>query len=101
MFTVQSFAGSGFSIVRYSVKPAPTFPSAKYQILLTGPVTVEDGVPVGEGLGDGEEDGVGDGVVVADGVADGVPVGDAVTLADGLAVGVGGGVLPVIVKLFV
>jgi|SRR5690242_14811401 hypothetical protein len=103
MVTVQSFTVSGFSIVRYSVKPVPTFPSAKYQVLLTGPVAVGDGVPVGEGdgLGDAEGDGVGDGVSVGDGVEDGVivgdTVGDGVTLGDGLGVGL----LPVIVKLFV
>ena len=95
MLTVQSFTVSGFSMVRYSVKPAPTFPSAKYQVLLTGPVAVGDGVPVGEGdgLGDTEGEGVGEGEFVGD------AVGDGVALDDGLGVGVGVAALPVIEKL--
>ena len=80
------------------MKPAPTFPSAKYQVLLTGPVPVVDGVPVGDGEGlgddvaDGLGDGEGDGVFVGDGVTVGVfvtdAVGDAVFVADALGVGV-------------
>src|SRR5215472_1687852 len=37
MLTEQDSAVSGFSSVRYSLKPPPTKPSAKYQVLLTGP----------------------------------------------------------------
>jgi len=87
--------------VRYSVKPAPTLPSAKYQVLLTGPVAVGDGVPVGEGDGLGDAEGEGDGDAVGDGVLVGDAVGDAVTLGDGLGVEVGVGALPVIEKLSV
>jgi hypothetical protein len=83
------------------VKPAPTFPSAKYQVLLTGPAAVGDGVPVGEGNGLGEGDGDGDGDGDGVGVSVGDGVGDGVILGDGLGVGVGVGALPVIVKLFV
>ncbi len=53
-------------MVRYSVKPWPTLPSAKYHIEFTGP---------GGSLGGGVPVGVGDGVLVAVVVGDGVLVG--------------------------
>src|SRR6266699_7115141 len=52
-------------MVRNSVKPWPTLPSAKYHVGLTGPEDVGIGVPVG----------VGAGVLVPVGVGDGVGVG--------------------------
>src|SRR6266581_2089840 len=38
-------------MVRNSVKPWPTLPSAKYHVGLTGPEDVGIGVPVGVGVG--------------------------------------------------
>jgi len=65
-------SGSGFWMVRNCVKPWPTLPSAKYQVVLVGPI------PLGGGGG-----GVGVGVDVLVLVAVGVLV----------SVGVGVGVL--------
>jgi putative redox protein len=47
--------GVGLSSERYSLKPPPTRPSAKYHTLLTGPGCKVPGVVVGDrdGLGDG------------------------------------------------
>src|SRR5690348_16046451 len=61
MLTAQALP-VGLSIERYSVKPAPTRPSAKYQFLFTGPGCYPGcGVPVGVtvvvGLGCGEPQG--------------------------------------------
>lgn len=81
MLTAQPLIVSGFSSVRNSVKPAPTLPSAKYHVLLTGPLVVGDGVLVGEG------DGHGVGITVGDGVGDGVGEGSGKT--DGLGDTVG------------
>jgi hypothetical protein len=81
MLTAQPLIVSGFSSVRNSVKPAPTLPSAKYHVLLTGPVVVGDGVLVGEGEGHGE------GLTVGEGLAEGLADGEAVGVAEGLAVG--------------
>ena len=60
----------------YSVKPAPTFPSAKNQVVLTG-IPPAVGVVVTVGLGDGEGVNVGlaIGEMVALGVTDGVGLG--------------------------
>jgi len=64
MLTEQSLTLSGFSIVRNSLKPCPTFPSAKYQVLLPKPdpggvgVTVVVGEDVGDFVGVGEDWGV-------------------------------------------
>ncbi len=80
MFTEQSLMVSGFSIVRYSVKPSPALPSAKYQVLLTGTLP---GFGVGDGVGLGEGDGLGEGVGLGEG--DGLGDGD----GDGVGVGVG------------
>ena len=60
-------------MVRYSVKPWPTLPSAKYHVEFTGP---------GGRLGGGVPVGVGDGVLVAVVVGDGVLVG--VVVGDGV-----------------
>jgi len=58
-------------MVRYSVKPWPTLPSAKYHIEFTGPGgSLGGGVPVGVGVLVGVV--VGDGVLVVVVVADGV-----------------------------
>src|SRR5438876_9301618 len=37
-FTAQAVVELGLPIVRFSAYPVPTRPSAKYQVLLTGPV---------------------------------------------------------------
>src|SRR6266571_3868676 len=37
ILTEQSFTRSGLPSVKYSLNPAPTRPSAKYQVLRTGP----------------------------------------------------------------
>jgi hypothetical protein len=86
--------GSGFSIVRYSVKPAPTLPSAKYQVELTGALPglgVGDGDGVGHGVGDGVGLGVGEGFELGVGDGVGLGVGEGVGLGVGLGVGVGVG----------
>ena len=64
-------------MVRYSVKPWPTLPSAKYHVEFTGP---------GGRLGGGVSVGVGDGVLVAVVVGDGVLV--VVVVGDGVRVAV-------------
>src|SRR5579883_2375133 len=50
MLTLQVLAGSGLSMVRYSWKPEPTRPSAKYQVFATGPSVEETGDGDGDGL---------------------------------------------------
>ena len=84
ILTEQSLTVSGLAIVRNSVKPTPTFPSAKYQVLLPRPdpgggVGVGVIVDVGEGVGDfvavGEAVGEDLGVFVTVGEAVVVPVG--------------------------
>ena len=70
-------------MVKYSVKPWPTLPSAKYHVGCTGPGgRLGSGVPVGVGDGVLVAVVVGDGVLVAvvigDGVLEAVVVGDAV-----------------------
>ena len=94
MLTAQPLIVSGFSSVRNSVKPAPTLPSAKYHVLLTGPVVVGEGMPVGEGIGLGDGHGVGptvgDGVGL--GVGEGVGLGVGEGVGDGVGLGVGEGV---------
>ena len=72
IFTLQALTGSGFCMVKYSVKPWPTLPSAKYHVGCTGP---------GGRLGRGVPVGVGDGVVVGDGMLVAVVVGDSVLVA--------------------
>ncbi len=68
---MHAFAGSGFCIVRYSVNPWPTLPSAKYQVGFTGPGSrLGIGVPVGVG------DGVVVDVVVGEGMLVEVAIGD-------------------------
>jgi hypothetical protein len=78
-------------MVRNSVKPWPTFPSAKYQIGLTGPEEEGIGVPVGVGVGVLVLVGVGVGVLVLVGVGVGVlvlvGVGVGVFVGDGHGVG--------------
>ena len=62
-------------MVRYSVKPWPTLPSAKYHVEFTGP---------GGRLGGGVPVGVGDGVLVVVVVVVGDGVRVAVFVADGV-----------------
>ena len=66
------------------MKPAPTLPSAKYQVLLTGALP---GFGVGDGVGLGHAVGLGVGFGVGFGV--GLGVGEGVGLGVGLGVGVG------------
>src|SRR5205085_4869429 len=78
--TAQLFTASGFSIVRNSVKPPPTLPSAKYHVLLTGTLP-------GVGLGEGDGEGLGDGVGEGEGVGDpGVPAGISASLSANFSV---------------
>ena len=67
-------------MVRNSVKPWPTLPSAKYHVGLTGPEGEGIGVPVGVGVGVLVLVGVGVGVLVLVGVGVFVGVGQGVGL---------------------
>src|SRR5437764_9814209 len=80
--TEQSLTGSEFDIVINSVKPAPTFPSAKYQVLLPRP---DPGGGVGVGVIVVVGEGVGDFVAVGEGLGVFVLVGDAVVVPVGVA----------------
>ncbi len=68
---LQVLTGSVFWMVKYSVKPWPTLPSAKYHVGCTGP---------GGGFGSGVPVGVGEGVLVVVGetILVGLVVGESV-----------------------
>jgi hypothetical protein len=85
ILTEQSLTVSGLAIVRNSVKPCPTFPSAKYQVLLLRP-DPEGGIGVGVIVDVGEDVGEGLGVFVAVGEAVGEDLGVFVAVGEAVSV---------------